>query len=255
MTTPDNILLYGAGSLRAALTDIGHTFEAATGHAVRATFRPSGTLKDAILAGTSAHVFASANMEHPRAVAAAGLGGPVALFARNALCALVRPGLVVTPATLLEHLLNPEITVATSTPKADPSGDYAFAAFRRADRVHPGATAVLEHKAKRLTGAADSATPPADRNVYGWHVAEGRADIFLTYRTNAIIAVAENPGQQIIAMPDNLAIGADFGMIVIKDAPIAAHQLAFFILSETGQMILARHGFTAPGLTHEGEQS
>lgn len=255
MNTPsDIVLLHAAGSLRAALTTVAETFEATTGHTVRATFRPSGTLKEAIAAGTPAHVFASANMEHPRALAAAGLSGPVALFARNELCALVRPKLMVTPATLLDHLLDPQITVATSTPKADPSGDYAFAAFALADTVRPGATALLTRKAETLTGAADSATPPAGHNVYGWHVAEGRADIFLTYRTNAMIAAAENPGQQIIALPGDLSIGADFGLTVLKGAPAAAHQLAFFILSETGQTILARHGFAAPGLTHEGEK-
>ncbi|MGD9766233.1 MAG: molybdate ABC transporter substrate-binding protein [Pseudolabrys sp.] len=250
----DTVILYAAGSLRAALTDVAAGFEVGTGHAVRATFRPSGTLKDAIMSGTPAHVFASANMEHPRTLAAAGRSGPVALFARNELCALVRPGLAVTPATLLDRLLDPQISVGTSTPTADPSGDYAFAAFKRADAAHPGAMAILERKAKRLTGAADSATPPAGRNVYGWHVAEGRADIFLTYRTNAMIAVADNPGQQIVALPDNLAIGADFGLTVLTGAPVAAHQFALFVLSETGQTLLARHGFAAPGLTHQGEQ-
>ena len=254
MTTPDTVLLFAAGSLREALAEAASVFETASGHTVRATFRPSGTLKETIAAGTPAHVFASANMEHPRALAAAGHSGPVALFARNALCALVRPGLAVTSATLLDCLLDPTIAVGTSTPKADPSGDYAFAAFARVDMIRPGATATLENKARRLTGAADSATPPADRNVYGWHVAEGRADIFLTYRTNAMVAAAENPGQQIVALPDDLAIGADFGLTVLKQAPIAAYQFAFFILSETGQAILARHGFAAPGLIQKGEK-
>lgn len=253
MTTPEIVLLHAAGSLRAALTDVAEAFETATGHTVRATFRPSGTLKDAIMAGTPAHVFASANMEHPRALAAAGRSGPVALFARNELCALVRPGLTVTPATLLDHLLDPQIAVATSTPHADPSGDYAVAAFARASVTRPGADALLTQKARTLTGATDSATPPAGCNVYGWHVAEGRADIFLTYRTNAMVAAAEHPGQQIVALPDDLAVGAEFGVTVLKGAPSAAHQFAFFILSDIGQTCLARHGFAAPGLTHDGE--
>ena len=34
----------------------------------------------------------SANMEHPQALAEANKSGPVVLFARNKLCALVRPG-------------------------------------------------------------------------------------------------------------------------------------------------------------------
>jgi molybdate transport system substrate-binding protein len=66
-------------------------------------------------------VFASANMEHPQALSAAKKSGPVHLFARNRLCALVKPGLNVDSANLLERMLDPAIKLATSTPKADPS--------------------------------------------------------------------------------------------------------------------------------------
>jgi len=61
--------------------------------------------------GARAEVFASANMEHPHALATAGKGGPVVLFARNRLCALVRPGLSLAPATLLERMLDPGVKI------------------------------------------------------------------------------------------------------------------------------------------------
>src|SRR5262249_50800249 len=77
------------------------------------------------------------------------------------------------------------IKLATSTPKADPSGDYALEVFARAESIRSGARAALEKKAAQLTGRADSPQPPAGRNVYGWHVGEGRADIFLAYCTAA----------------------------------------------------------------------
>jgi len=57
-----DIQLYAAGSLRAALTDVGNAFATATGHRVQEKFGPSGVLKDEILAGAQADVFASANM-------------------------------------------------------------------------------------------------------------------------------------------------------------------------------------------------
>ena len=82
--------------------------------------------------GEAAEVFASANMEHPQALARANRAGPVVLFARNELCALVRPDLAATSETLLERLLDPRVKLGTSTPRADPSGDYAFAVFARA---------------------------------------------------------------------------------------------------------------------------
>ena len=161
-------------------------------------------------------------MEHPQALSAAGKSGPVTLFTRNRLCALVRPGLDVTSDTLLARMLDPQIKVGTSTPKSDPSGDYAFEVFAKAETFKPGARVALDGKALKLTGAADSVAAPAGRTVYGWHVAEGRADIFLTYCTNAVEARKQNPGQQNIALPGNLAVGADYGMTVINGAPPAA---------------------------------
>ena len=42
--------------------------------------------------------------------------------------------------------------VGTSAPKADPSGDYAFEIFRKAEASRSGAQTVLENKALQLTG-------------------------------------------------------------------------------------------------------
>ena len=131
----DTVLLYAAGSLRSALTDIGNAFKAATGLAVEAKFGPSGLLKDEIMGGAKAEVFASANMEHPQALAAAKRSGPVVLFARNELCALVSSKLAVTSETLLDAMLDPNVKLGTSTPGADPSGDYAFERFRKAEAL------------------------------------------------------------------------------------------------------------------------
>ena len=242
----DPILLHAAGSLRAALTDVAAAYESATGQKVQAKFGPSGTLKDQIASGAPAAVFASANMEHPQALAAAGKSGPVVLFARNRLCALVRPGLQVSADTLLERMLDPGTKLGTSTPRADPSGDYAWEVFRKADALKPGAAAALERKALQLTGGPASAPPPPGRAVYGWHVAEGRADIFLTYCTNALDAQKQNPGQQVVALPVALAVGADYGLTVLNGASPQAYRFAMYILSADGQRMLTAHGFDSP---------
>jgi molybdate transport system substrate-binding protein len=102
------------------------------------------------------------------------------LFARNRLCALVRPGLALEPATLLDRMLDPNMKLATSTPRADPSGDYAWEVFRKADKLRPGAFAALEKKALQLVGGPNSPTAPPGRALYGMLMAEGKADIFLT---------------------------------------------------------------------------
>jgi ABC-type molybdate transport system substrate-binding protein len=238
--------LHAAGSLRSALTEVASAFEAASGQKVDAKYGPSGTLKDEIAGGMRAEVFASANMEHPQALAAAGKSGPVVLFARNRLCALVRPGLAVEPATLLDRMLDSNVKLGTSTPRADPSGDYAWEMFRKADKLKPGAFGALEQKALQLTGGPNAPTAPPGRTIYGVLVAEGKADIFLTYCTGALEAQKQNAGQQIVSIVDELAVGADYGLTVLTRASPQAYQFAMFILSMDGQRVLARYGFAAP---------
>jgi ABC-type molybdate transport system substrate-binding protein len=221
-------------------------FETSSGLKVQAKFGPSGLLRDEIAGGAKADVFASANMEHPAALAKSGKAGPVVMFARNRLCALVRPGLSVAPQSLLERMLDPQIKLGTSTPKADPAGDYAWEVFRKADKLKPGSYAVLDKKALQLTGGPSSPPPPPGKNVYGAVVAEGKADIFLTYCTNVVVALQENPGQRSIALPETLAVGADYGLTVITGASPNGERLAKYIVSADGQRILVKHGFAAP---------
>jgi ABC-type molybdate transport system substrate-binding protein len=236
--------LHAAGSLRAALTEAVGAFRAAGGPTVEAVFGASGLLRERLAAGEASDVFASANMAHPAALARAR-GLPVVLFARNRLCGLARPGLAVAPETLLATLLDPSVRLGTSTPRADPSGDYAFALFAKAEALQPGARAALEDKALLLAGGPDSPQPPAGRNTYAWLVAEGRADLVLTYCTNAQAAAAELPGATVVAVPAALAVGADYGLVVLGERPAAA-RLGLFLLSPAGQAVLARHGFDAP---------
>src|SRR5215471_12113332 len=244
----DPVQLYAAGSLRTALTEIAAAYQARTGIKVLAKFGPSGTLKDEIAAGARADVFASANMEHPQALASARKSGQVVLFARNKLCALARPGVAADTATLLDRMLDPIVKLGTSTPRADPSGDYAWEVFRKAEKLRPGAFASLERKALKLVGGPDAPTAPAGRTVYGMLIAEGKADLFLTYCTNATEAKKDVIGAQIVALPDELAVGADYGLTVIANAPSDAYRFAMSILSADAQRVLAKYGFSAPVL-------
>jgi hypothetical protein len=56
------------------------------------------------------------------------------------------------------------------------------------------------------------------------------------------------PGLQIVSLPDELAVGADYGLIVRRDAPAGAARLALFILAPEAQAILAGYGFTSGAL-------
>jgi len=245
MIASPKVRLYAAGNLRAALSEIGKSFATASGHGVEAKFGRSGLLKDASAGGCGADLFASANMESPHALNRSNRSGSVFRFARNGLCALVSPGFDVDSTNLVERLLDPTINLDTSTANSDPCGGCALAVFRKLDAVRPGAGAMLEQKALKLTGGANSAVPPAGRIAYGWHIAEDRADtdIFLAHRTAAADAQKQSPGQHIVELPPALAVGAGYGLMIIAGPPPAARQFARFILSSTGQDVLIGYGF------------
>lgn len=242
----DEVSVYAAGILRAALTEVGRTYEATRpGVSMRFTFGASGLLKDRLVGGEKADVFASANMAHPQALQAAGKAQGTQRFARNTMCALVRPGLDVTPQNLVQRMVDPAVKLGTSTPKADPSGDYAWKMFERIEQSGvPNALSVLSAKALQLTGGPQSPLPPANRNVYGVLVAQGAADLFITYCTNAVQAQREEPSLRVVNVPDAINVSADYGVAVLGIPSPAARGFVEFLLAPEGQAVLARHGFS-----------
>ena len=248
----ETVRLFAAGSLRAAMTDIARAFTAQYGVPVETTFGPSGLLRQRIEGGEMVDVFASADMQHPTLLMHAGKGGPVSVFIRNRLCALAQPDVVITSETVLDTILRPDIRLGTSTPQADPSGDYAWELFRRAEHIRPGSYSILDNKALKLTGGPQAPQPPQGRSPYVWLVETRQADVFLTYCTNAVDTARQVAGLQIIQLPPELTIGADYGLIVLNNTKVPAWRLAVFILAPEGQQILTQHGFISGALPSQG---
>ena len=242
----DPVQVYAAGSLRDALTEIARDHEARTGQKVVLTFAASGLLRERIEQGAHAQVFASADTKHPQRLANQGQWQAPVIFTRNTLCALAQGAVAVTSDTLLGTMLQPQVRLGISTPKADPAGDYAWALFQKADALQAGATARLEAKALQLTGGANSAQAPAGRNTYAWVMEQNRADVFLTYCTNAVAARAEVPSLQVVAVPEALQVGAAYGLTVRAGAPAQAQAFAQAVLQPPAQAVFRRLGFAAP---------
>ncbi len=240
------LAVYAAGSLREALTEVAQLWHAQGGAPVALTFGASGLLRERIEKGEPAQVFASADTEHPRRLAAAGGWQAPVVFTRNALCALAQPEVDATPQNLLATMLRSDIRVGTSTPRADPSGDYAWALFRKAGDLRPGAYEALDAKALQLTGGPDSPKPPAGRGTYAWVMDSGQADVFLTYCTNAVASRREVPRLKIVQVPPELQVGAAYGLTVRTGSPVAAREFAAFVLSPPAQAVFERLGFGAP---------
>lgn len=239
------VRLHAAGSLRAVMTELAQSFRGTGGAEVTTTFGASGLLRERIEKGEATDVFASADIANAQKLADGRRSSAPVVFARNELCALVAPDVAATTDTLLERMLDPSVKLGTSTPRSDPSGDYTWQLFEKAEKLRPGAFATLDRKALKLTGGPDSPPPPVDRSVYGLLIAERKADIVLTYCTNVVVAAREVAGARMLAVPASLAVGASYALVVLNGARPAAPNFALYVLSIPGQSLLAKHGFSA----------
>lgn len=245
--TSPTVTLFAAGSLTNSLTEIANDFAQQYGVTVNTNFGPSGLLEQSLETGAKADVFASADTGNPLKLYQQGKSGPVETFTSNRLVAVVRPGLSVTPDNLLNELLNPQIKVGTSTPISDPLGDYTEQVFQKADALIPGSFQTLDAKAERLVGGANSPVVPSGKNSIAYFLEDTKqADIFISYYTSALSALQAAPDLQLVPLPNTLAVSAPYGLTVLKGASPYGQELADYILSPTGQQILAKNGFSSP---------
>lgn len=246
---PPTVTLYAAGSLRGALTDVANAFTQQYGIPVRTEFASSGSLRERLENGEQADVFASADTGNAIALNQKNLSGSVLNFTSNPLYAIASPRVSLTTDNLLDQFLNPNVKLGIAQPVRDPLGDYAIEIFRKADQIRPGSFELLDAKAVRFTGSL-----PPERNSPGgsivYYLEEAQqADIYPVYYTSALSALELSPNLQVVELPDNLAVKADYGLTVLKNASPNGTKLAEYILSPAGQRILAKYGFSSPSST------
>jgi molybdate transport system substrate-binding protein len=242
--SPATLKVYSAGSLKAAWLDLAEAYERKAGVKIDFELGASGLLRERLVKGEPADLFTSADTGHPQALANQGLAQEMQPFAGNRLCALAQPEAGLTQANLLDRLLDPAVRVGSSTPKADPSGDYTWMMFERAEKLRTGSFNALATKALQLVGGPNSAPAPRDRTAYGKLMEERAADVFLTYCTNALLAQREVPKLVMVQLPDALAVQAVYGMVLMRGAKPQAAQLRDFVLGAEGQAILEKYGFS-----------
>ena len=244
----DTLRVVGAGSLTDAFTDLLRRFPAGTDTIAAPEFGPSGLMREKIETGLNVDLFASADMGQARRLAVGHPERSVIHFTRNRLCAVSRTAVDLTTTNMLDRLLDPAVRLATSTPGADPGGDYAWAVFARAEAVQAGAGAALEAKAQQLYGGGVKTPPlvPGKGAVEGIFLSD-RADVGLAYCSGAPAVVREVPGLVVVQPPPELSVGPAYGMVLLNTKPLTL-RFATFVMSEGGQAIMKAHGFDAVAL-------
>jgi molybdate transport system substrate-binding protein len=239
----DTLRVAGAGSLTDAFTDLLRRFPAGVDTIAAPEFGPSGLMREKIETGLEVDLFASADREQARRLAIGHPERSVINFTRNRLCAMSRAAVGLTTNNMLDRLLDPAVRLATSTPGADPAGDYAWAVFARAEAVRAGARATLEAKAQQLYGGGPKTPPlvPGKGAVEGIFLSD-RADVSLAYCSGAPAVVREVPGLAVLPLPPELAVGPAYGMVLLN-AKTLTLRFAAFVMSEGGQAVMKAHGF------------
>ncbi|CAO3359303.1 extracellular solute-binding protein [Azospirillum palustre] len=249
----EELVLYGAGSLRGAMTAIAADYAKATGNSVRTAFGPSGLMRDRIEAGEAVDLFTSADMGHALTLRKDGRAAAAVMFTRNRLCAFAKPEARLEPASFAERLLDPSVRIGTSTPKADPGGDYTWEMFQRIGRHHLGAFAILDAKAKKIVGGS-TAADPSDPDPIASAFARGDITVMIAYCSGAEQRRQATPDLQVVPVPPPYATGPEYGLAITSLQKPAAVGLMLAILSPEGQATLARFGFDPVGLPSDGER-
>jgi molybdate transport system substrate-binding protein len=153
----DELVVYGAGSLREAVGQIASEFSLSHSLTVKTQFGPSGRMREWIETGDHVDLFTSADIGHPAKLVQDGWASVMTVFVRNTICALSPAKFGATTETLLDKLLAPGIHVGMSPSKIDPLGDYTVRLLALIDQFAPAARAPS-------SPARSSSTPHPDRH-------------------------------------------------------------------------------------------
>lgn len=226
-STPNEILVSAASSLTEAFTEMETAFESVNPEIdVVLNIGGSSALREQVLAGAPADVFASANTANMDLVVDAGdVEGEPAIFAHNRLEIAVpvgNPGDVIG----LADFARGELLIGLCA-EAVPCGDYGRRVLQNAD----------------VTPSVDTEEPNVRALLTKIEVAE--LDAGIVYTTD--VASADD-GVDGIDIPDDHNIYADYPIAVLAEAPnaVGAADFVVFVLSDEGRAILDDHGFVLP---------
>jgi molybdate transport system substrate-binding protein len=238
-----DLRVMAAGSLKVAFTAIFADYTKQYGGGFSPVWGPSGTLRERLQNGEAFDIFASAALPHAQALTDAGVSGPSVLFTRNALCIVTDAATALDSGNLVETLLKPDIKIGTSTPVADPAGDYTWEIFHRIEAQRPGAFKLLSEKAQQLFGGPAARASVNGRSPLLDALDQHQIDLFIYYCSGAREIVKASPKYKSVELPAALSVGPEYGLTVSRKASPGAADFAMYLLSPQGQASLKAFGF------------
>lgn len=237
-----NLTVFAAASLTDAFREIGSAYESRTGRTVTFNFGGSSQLRAQLEQGATADVFASADQAQMDRARATGLiNGIDVTFATNRLVLIVplaNPGGIKGPA----DLGRPGLRLVAAGSEA-PIGVYTRTMLKKMSQSDGYGADFRE----RANANVVSLEPNVRQIVAKIQLGEG--DAAVVYRSDITPRVASQ--LEIFDVPDRFNVLASYPIALVAGAVNGDDGSSFvqFILSPTGQAVLASWGFAPVGPT------
>ena len=225
-TLEGDLTVFAAASLTDAFDEVGAAFEEANPDvSIEFNYGASSALREQILAGAPADVFASANTSNMDQVVEAGAATDPQDFVTNQLQIVVpaeNPGGVAG----LDDFANVDLLIGLCAEEV-PCGEFGREALANA----------------QVTPSVDTNEP--DVRALLTKVEAGELDAGIVYVTDVLAAGDAVEG---IDIPADVNVTATYPIATLSDAGNAEVAAAFveFVLSDDGQEILETYGFDSP---------
>jgi molybdate transport system substrate-binding protein len=239
----ETLTIFAASSLADAFTEIGENFQ--TIHPdtqLVFNFAGSSALAAQLLEGASADVFASANESQMQIVIDEGyIANDTQIFARNHLVLIVPAN---NPAHImsLQDLATPGVKFVTAAPGV-PIRGYTDTMLAQAATAYGGGggggTSYQAAVVQNIASEEDNVRQIVVK------IALGEADAGIVYQSDVTPENAEKITE--FAIPPEFDVMASYPIAITKnsDHPQEARAFLDYVLSDAGQQILVKWGFTA----------
>ena len=142
----------------------------------------------------------------------------------------------------MDLLLDENLRVGTSTPLADPCGDYSWQLFDNIEQVYPTQGLRLKQQALQLVGGSQTSVPiPQGEIASAYLLGKGYADLFIGY-AHYQNQLAQNPDLLSIEIDPAFNPKAIYVAGLLNETP-TNQQLFDFLSSTKGQKIIQQNGF------------